>query len=290
MGIGLLVFPLVEVNSQWMIHAVQGVPSQFLGPLSGVYISLPLIEGFGDDVEIGVLKEETNNSLLHVGSLLLRLLGQVLIDIFWLVPRLNQLFPESLGISLSLITFDNDITLGVNEVGQVHTFNVVSPLMEEVFDSVLGNVDHGSLQETFFKVLGLRSVLEVIKSVLQSPLEHSIQDLTNTSRTVLDGLFLTLSHRLGGVVPVLEGSGQVKASHPSEDLAELPDKLSVLFGVDFHGLEAGSHDLAVPFLLHLGSSLSEIHRGLDSLIPLPESFSFTQEMNIASQNFLLDSE
>ena len=57
MGIGLLVFPLVEVNSQWMIHAVQGVPNQFLGPLSGVYVSLPLIEGLGDDVEIGVLKE-----------------------------------------------------------------------------------------------------------------------------------------------------------------------------------------------------------------------------------------
>jgi len=269
----LLVFPLVEVDGQRVVHAVQGVTSQFLGSLSALHVGLPLVESLRDDVEVSILEEETDHRLLHVGPLLLGLLGQVFVDVLGLVARLDQLFSEAFRVPLRLVPLQNHISHCVHVVRQVESLNVVSPPMEEMLHSVLGSVHHGPVKELLLEDPGLRAVLESIQSVLHPPLEHPIQDLPNASRAVLSRLLVPLPHGLGSVVPMLEALGQVEALHSPEDLARLAHHLGVLVRVVLDGFEAGSHDLAVPLLLQLGRSLSEVLRSLHALEPLPQRFS-----------------
>ena len=268
----LLVLPLVEVDGQRVVHAIQGIASQFLGSLSALHVGLPLVESLGDDVEVSVLEEETDHSLLHVGSLQLGLLRQVFVDVLGLVARLDQFFSEAFGVPLRLVSLQNHISDCVDVIRQFESFHVVSPLMEEVLRSGLGRMHHGSVEELVLESPGLRAVLESIQSVLHPPLEHPIQDLANASRAVLSRLLVPLSHGLGGVVPMLEALGQVKALHSPEDLARLAHHLGVLVRVVLDGFEAGPHDFAVPLFLQLGCSLSEVLGSLDALEPLSQRF------------------
>lgn len=127
-----------------MVQAVHDVPRVLLGPLARLHVLLPLVECLGDDVEVGIFEEQSHHSPLHVGPLGLALFGQELVDVLGRVPGLNQLLTKSLGVSLSLVPLENNITFSIDELCQVDSLNVVSPLMQVMLSSVLNNMDHGS--------------------------------------------------------------------------------------------------------------------------------------------------
>lgn len=118
-----------------------------------------MIHCLWNDIEISVLEEQANDCLLHVSSLVFRFHGEVVIDLFRSVAGVYEFFTKSFGIPLGLVSLENDIALGVDEVGQVHALNIMSPLMEEMFNSVLSDVHQGSLKESFLEILVLTSVL-----------------------------------------------------------------------------------------------------------------------------------
>ena len=64
-----------------MVQAVEDESGVLLDPLARLDPFLPLVHGLWDDVEVGALEEEADDGLLHVGSLLLRLHGEELIDL-----------------------------------------------------------------------------------------------------------------------------------------------------------------------------------------------------------------
>ena len=80
--VSFIVLPLLEVDCERMVETVEDKPSVLFDSLSGSYPVLPLVEGLGNDVKVSVLEEQSNHCLLHVGSLLLRLLTQILVDLF----------------------------------------------------------------------------------------------------------------------------------------------------------------------------------------------------------------
>jgi hypothetical protein len=164
-----------------------------------------LIISFRDDVEIGVSEEEANDGFVNVGSLRLRFLGKILVNLFWRVSRLDQLLSQPLGISLSLVSLKDNVTFGIDKLGEINSFYIMPPFEEEMLKSILGSVHESSLQESFFKVFVLTSVFQGVKSTLDSSLEEPIQDLSNTSGAVGSRLRFSLSNGLSCVMPMLEG-------------------------------------------------------------------------------------
>ena len=164
-----------------MIQTVENKFGIFFNSFSRFDPFLPLIERFWNNVKVSIFEKEANYGFLHICSLLLRFHCEVIVDLLRGIARLYELFSQSLGVSLSLVSFKDDITLSVDEVGQVHSVDVVLPLEEEVLESVLGSMHQSSLKESLFEVLVLTSVLQRVKSRLNSSLEEPIKDLCNAS-------------------------------------------------------------------------------------------------------------
>ena len=187
-----------------------------------------------------------------------------------------------------MVPLENNVALGVDQVGKGHALLVVAPLVEEVLQAVLGHVNHGSLQEPLLEVLVLGAVLQVVEHVLHSPSQDSVEDLPNRPGPVRDRLVLSLCHGLRRMVPVLESLGQVEVHVPLDDLDHLPHELAVLLVAFLHGLEASSHDFAVPLGRSLLGPLSKVQRSLRTLEPLPQRLSLADEANVVAQDLLVD--
>lgn len=99
---------------------------------------------------------------MHVGSLGFRLLGQELIDLLRRISRGNELIPQSLGIPLSLVPLEHYVTFRVDDVSESNSINIMSPLVEEVLDSVLSHMFEASLKEPLFEIFVLTSIFEVV--------------------------------------------------------------------------------------------------------------------------------
>lgn len=83
---------------------------------------------------------------------------------------MNEFFSQSLGISLSLISFQNDITLSVYNVSQIDPINVMLPFGKEMFHPVLSDVHECSLQEPLLEIFILTSIFQTIECTLLSSL------------------------------------------------------------------------------------------------------------------------
>lgn len=103
---------------------------------------------------------------MHVGSLDFGFLGQELIDLLRRISRGNELIPQSLGIPLSLVSLEDDVTFRVDDVSESNSINIMSPLVEEVLDSVLSDMFETSLKEPLFEIFVLTSILEGVQSTL----------------------------------------------------------------------------------------------------------------------------
>lgn len=57
LGVSLLVLPLLEIDGEWVVEAIQNKSCIFFDSLSRFYPCFPLIQSFGDDVEVCVLEE-----------------------------------------------------------------------------------------------------------------------------------------------------------------------------------------------------------------------------------------
>lgn len=157
-----------------MIKAVENKFSILLDPLSWFYPFLPVVHCLWKDIVHGWLEEQANHSLLHVCSLLVWLHSQELIYLLRRVAWVYELFPKSLCVSLSHISFQDNVTLRVDEVSQLQSFNVVSPLVEKVLDSILSYVDKHSLKESLLEVFVLAPVFERVQSTLHSSLKKPV--------------------------------------------------------------------------------------------------------------------
>ena len=185
------------------------------------------------------------------------------------VAGANELLSKPFSIPLSLVSLEYDVALSVDKLRQVYPIDCVSPLVEEVFDSVLADMSKSSLEESFLEVLVLCSILEAVKGTLQSPLKEPIENLCHASCSMSLRLMLSLSNRLASVMPVLESLGHIQVFDPLSDLNKLPGELSVVNKTLSDGFEASPHDSAVPFLGQLGRPLSHVDGDLGPLKPLP---------------------
>lgn len=87
--VGLLKLPFSEVHRQGVVHPVDNLYGFCLRSFSLAHIGLQLVECFRNDREVAILEEERDDSLLHVGSLLTCLRGQVLVNLLWFVAHLD---------------------------------------------------------------------------------------------------------------------------------------------------------------------------------------------------------
>ena len=134
------------------------------------------------------------------------------------VSGFDELLAQPLGISLGLVSLEHYVALGVDQLGQVHSLNVVPPFVEEVLDPVLGHVHQGPLKEALLEVLILTPVLQGVERTLLPSLEKAVEDLPNTPGTVREGFAFSLPYRLRGVMPVLEGTRHVQIHDSLGDL------------------------------------------------------------------------
>lgn len=185
---------------------------------------------------------------MHIGSLLFRLLGQVLIDLLRRVARVDELLSQPLGIPLRLIPLQNHISFRIDDVSEFKTVNIMPPFVEEVLNSILSHMHERSLQESFLEVLILASVLQTIKSTLHSSLQEPVQNLGNTARAMGGRFMLSLAHRLRSVMPVLESLCHIEAHDPLGNLDQLSSELFIVAAILPDCFPASSHDLQVPFL------------------------------------------
>ena len=130
-----------------------------------------------------------------------------------------------------MISFQNNVALGVDQVGQLEPLNIVPPLVEEVLDSVLCDVHQGSLEESLFEILVLTSILKRIERALHSPLQEPIEDLTNAARAMGQGLAFTLPDRLRCVMPMLECPRHIQIHGPLGNLEYLLRKFAIIVKV-----------------------------------------------------------
>ena len=79
-------------------------------------------------------------------------------------------------------------------MSQVDALHIVSPLGEEVLQTVLSDMNHGTLQEALFERLQLTAILEAVESGLSSSLEHTVQDLRDATGSERGRLLVALPH------------------------------------------------------------------------------------------------
>ena len=155
-------------------------------------------------------------------------------------------------------------------MSQVDALHIVSPLGEEVLQTVLSDMNHGTLQEALFERLQLTAILEAVESGLSSSLEHTVQDLRDATGSERGRLFVALPHRLSRVMPVLEAASQVEVARSLDDLHHLAHELPVLVRVLLDGFEARAHDTAVPLDRGLLGFSSEVDGRLGALEPFAQ--------------------
>ena len=140
-----------------------------------------------------------------------------------------------------MVSFQNDITFGINRVCEVDSVYNLAPFMEEVLLSILCNVNQHSSEVLLLEILIHAPVFKIVEHNLKSSFEDAVENLTNASRSVVDGFSLSLSHGLRSMMPVLERSGQVKFLASSKQLTYLPNELPFVAEIFFDGLKARSH-------------------------------------------------
>ena len=85
-GVLLRQLPLAERPMQRVVHGIYAVSGPLLAQLALLEPPLPLIEGLGYDLEVGVAEEQPDDSPVHLALLLVGLLRYVVSDVLLAVP------------------------------------------------------------------------------------------------------------------------------------------------------------------------------------------------------------
>ena len=80
-GILLRQLPFAERPMERVVHGIYAVSGPLLAQLALLEPPLPLIEGLGYDLEVGVAEEQPDDSPVHLALLLVRFLRYVVSDV-----------------------------------------------------------------------------------------------------------------------------------------------------------------------------------------------------------------
>lgn len=112
----IMVLPFTEGPEEWII---QGVPDK----LSTVFVksalldpALPLIHSLWDDLEITRFKEKRSDGFRHISPLLLFFSLHEFFNLLRIVALINQELLEDFNVITHLVSFEDYVTLGVNNV------------------------------------------------------------------------------------------------------------------------------------------------------------------------------
>ena len=97
-----------------VIHGIDAISRPLLHEASLLQPSLPLVEGFGDDLEVGVSQKKTYNCAVHLRLLLLRLSCNVVTDVVLSVALSSQEVPQRLNISPNFVPLKHYVSLGID--------------------------------------------------------------------------------------------------------------------------------------------------------------------------------
>ena len=104
-GVLLGQFPLPESPMQGMIHRIDSVACPLLAKFPLLDPPAPLVEGLGDDFEVGVSEKEAHDRTMHLTFLLLTLFREVLRDILLRVALSTQEILKCLNVTAHFIPF-----------------------------------------------------------------------------------------------------------------------------------------------------------------------------------------
>lgn len=130
-----------------MLHHVYHEEGPLPDEFSASDPRLPLVKCLGHDLEFAIGEEQADNTFLHIILLFASLRIQVLLDLLWRVPTVDQVVAHGLRLTHGFITGENDVSLSVNGVGDLLQLAELLPFSKEVADSIVGAVGGDSSQE-----------------------------------------------------------------------------------------------------------------------------------------------
>lgn len=105
---------------QRVIHGVYAVPGPLLAQLALLEPPLPLIEGLGYDLEVGVAEEQADDSSVHLALLLIGLFRHIVSDVLLAVPLRAQEIFQGLHVTAHLVALEDHLPLGVDCLGELN--------------------------------------------------------------------------------------------------------------------------------------------------------------------------